>query len=167
MSDQQQYGTAPWQRQTATWPPQAPGLSPADAERSRRHRTMIGVVLLVFAAFALFAAGLQALLLNKGTLDEDTSLEVLITAVGYVVEALLYTGFGIWNLAARKGTARGPLIGAIVIAGLALIMIGINAIQAAGLHGSVSIAGLGFNVLVISRAVIALRLKPMPAQQLH
>ena len=158
--------------QAASWLPPAPGtLSAQDAEKSRKWRTLIGISSILLAAFAAFFAVMEVLLLNgaakeyagyDGVPQALTAVAVL-TSAAYGLGALAYLGVGIWNLVLRRTISPAPLIGAIVLAGIAVLLIAISLAQSTADGRAPQFGGLVLNTLVISRAIIILRLKKVTA----
>lgn len=158
--------------QAASWLPPAPGtLSAQDAEKSRKWRTLIGISSILLAAFAAFFAVMEVLLLNgaakeyagyDGVPQALTAVAVL-TSAAYGLGAPAYLGVGIWNLVLRRTISPAPLIGAIVLAGIAVLLIAISLAQSTADGRAPQFGGLALNTLVISRAIIILRLKKATA----
>lgn len=136
-------------------------VSSLEMKRSRSLRTTIGVSSLILTAAAVFYAGLDLSLLDRFT--GAAAAVFAASAGGYAVGAVAYLGIGIWVLATRKTASKGPLIAAAVIAGIVvvLLLLGLVASTAAG---SVPRFGtLGLNLLMLMRAITALRILPVAA----
>jgi len=154
--------------QAASWLPPAPGtLSAQDAEKSRKSRTLIGISSILLAAFAAFFAVMEVLLLNGaakeyagyGGVPQELTDVAILSSAAYGLGALAYLGVGIWNLALRRTISSAPLIGAIVLAGIAVLLIAISLAESTADGRTPQFGGLALNALVISRAIIVLRLK--------
>lgn len=163
---------------TSSLPTSSPGLRsqdkgsspPVDHEKSQRWRLVLGCSSLFLALFSGFYAyenisavmhAVMTVRASGGYIPENAmSLAIAIIAV-FCVLALAYVGVGIWNIAARRSTAKSPLIAAIILAAAASILIVIY--MATKSTGGFQIGGLGLNALIISRAAIVLRMKKTPA----
>ena len=136
-------------------------VSSLELRRSGSLRTTIGVSCLILTAAAVFYTVLDLSLL--GHFSGAAAAVLAISAAGYAVGAAAYLGIGIWVLVTRKATSKAPLIAAAVIAGIAVILL-LLGLAAATAAGSVPRFGaLALNLLVLMRAITALRVRPVPA----
>lgn len=159
------------------WPAQPSGpwsvvetLSPQDAEKSRRWRLVLGCSSLFLALFSGFYAytnivsvirAVKAVGASGGYVSQSAmALAVAIIGI-FCVFAIAYAGIGAWNIAARRSTAKSPLIGAIILAAAAFVLIVVY--MATKSTGGYQMGGLGLNALIVSRAAIVLRMKKTPA----
>ncbi|NUP74433.1 MAG: hypothetical protein HOQ07_07270, partial [Sinomonas sp.] len=70
-------------RRSPAWAAAAPvGLSPQDADRSRKWRTLIGVSSLILGAFAAFYAGLSVIALDRAGRGLAVALAVTVGIYG-------------------------------------------------------------------------------------
>ncbi|MDP9226609.1 MAG: hypothetical protein M3P18_22770 [Actinomycetota bacterium] len=145
-------------------------LSSWDAEKSQRWRLVLGCSSLFLALFSGFyayeniSAVMHAVMTvgASGGYIPESAMSLAIAIIGvFCVLALAYVGVGIWNIGARRSTAKSPLIAAIILAAAASILIVIY--MATKSTGGFQIGGLGLNALIISRAAIVLRMKKAPA----
>ncbi|MEA5454027.1 hypothetical protein SPF06_04750 [Sinomonas sp. JGH33] len=146
----------------APWPPSTilvtPGLSEADAKRSRRWRTVIGVALILTGLAAGGIAALQAL--NVGGFGDDDPLVAMAVAGYNVILGLVLIGFGVWNLAARRTLQRGPLIAAAIVSGIQIVVGAFNLIDFAVSSGRFPpLGGIIVQIVILRQAIVLLRLK--------
>lgn len=179
MSEQQ--GPRPWPPRAGLEPsdhwdpaeaplPAADGLSAEDAETSRRWRLVLGISSVVlglasgFYAFTNIVAvvgATRAIEANGGYVPQGAmAMAVAIIAI-FGVLALGYAVVGIWNIVVRQGTSAAPLAAAIVIAGIASILIVLYMVSAASI--GLQAVGLALNALIIGRAIRLLRMKKAAA----
>lgn len=111
----------------------SPADLPADAVvqdpgKARKGRTSIGIGLIVFSVitaagyfwlYSMYGSELEALT------DAERSVEVGLIAFN-ILYFLALAGVGIWNIVARRGASKLPLIAALVVAGLALTFTAFN-----------------------------------------
>lgn len=175
MSEQQsprpwppQSGLGPWQQWNA---PEgslaAPNrLSPEDTETSRRWRLVLGISSLVLALASGFYAftntvavvsATRAIEAEGGYVPQGAMAMAIAVIVIFGVLALAYAAIGIWNVLAREATSAAPLIAAIVVSGIALILIVLYMISTASI--GLQAVGLALNALIIGRAIRVLRMK--------
>ena len=164
--DQQSSHQQPWLSGPG---PEVEILSPADDEKSQRGRLILGCSSLFLALFSGFYAymdistvirAMNTAATTGGYIPADAMNHAIAIIAVLCVLALAYIGVGIWNIVARRSTAKSPLIAAIVLAAAALILI---VVYMATKSTGFQIGGLGLNALIISRAAIVLRLKKVPA----
>lgn len=167
--DQQSSYQQPWTAQPSGPWRAAAMLSPQDAEKSRRWRLVLGCTSLFLALFSGFYAyrnvasvidATNAVGASGGYISESAmALAVAIIGVFFVF-AVAYAGIGTWNIAARRSTAKSPLIAAIILAAAAFVLIVVY--MATKSTGGFQISGLGLNALIFFRAAIVLRMKKAP-----
>lgn len=155
------------------WPAQPSGpqrpvgmLSPQDAQKSQRWRLILGCTSLALALFTGFYAftNIASVIRAKNAVEAsggyvpESAMTIAFAIIGvFCFLAIAYTGIGAWNIAARRSTAKSPLIAAIILAATAFILIVVNMTTKS--TGGTQISGLGLNALILSRALIVLRLK--------
>ncbi|MDQ4504621.1 hypothetical protein [Sinomonas sp. ASV322] len=145
-------------------------LAPADARKSRIWRAILGssaVLLGLLAAFYAYTniaavIGATAAIEAHGGYVPQGAMTAAASIIGvFCLLAVGYVGIGTWNIIARNSTARGPLIGAIIIGAIGLILVVVNI--ASRSTGGTQFGSLALNVLIIVRAAVILRMKKVPA----
>lgn len=145
-------------------------LSPADDAKSQRWRLILGCSSVVlgllsgFYAYTDISVVIRAMNMaatTGGYIPGSAMSHVIGIIAVFCVLALAYVGVGIWNIVARRSTAKSPLIAAIVLAAAALILIVLY--MSTKSPGGVEYSALGLNALIISRCVIVMRMKKVPA----
>ncbi|MGY3567443.1 hypothetical protein [Sinomonas sp. RB5] len=168
--DQQPPHQQPWPAQPAAPWPAAGSLLPQDAEKSRRWRLVLGCSSLFLALASGFYAsiniasviGARRAIEAAGRYVPASAMALAAAIIGvFCLLALAYAGIGAWNIAARRSTAKAPLIAAIVLAGAAFVLIVFY--MATRSTGGFQLGGLALNALIVSRAVTILRMKKTPA----
>jgi hypothetical protein len=167
--DQHSSYQQPWTAQLSG-PSRAAGLlSPQDAEKSRRWRLVLGCTALFLALFSGFYAYVNIAAVIRATnavgasggYISESAMALAVAIIGVLcVLAIAYAGIGAWNIAARRSTAKSPLIAAIILAATAFVLIVVY--MATKSTGGFQISGLGLNALIFSRAAIVLRMKKAP-----
>ncbi|WP_138444628.1 hypothetical protein [Sinomonas susongensis] len=146
------------------------GLSPEDAEASRRWRVVVGISSLVLALACGFYAftntiavvsATRAIEAAGGSVPQSAMAMAVAIIVVFGLLALGYAVIGIWNIVARTATSAAPLVAAIVLAGISLVLTVLYMLST----GSIGLqaVGLALNALVIVRAVRLLRMKKAAA----
>lgn len=136
-------------------------LSSLEMKRSRSLRTTVGVSCLILTAGAVFYAGLDVSLL--GRFSGATDMLFAASAAVYAVGAAAYLGIGIWLLVTRKTTSKAPLITAAAVAGVAVVLLLLGLVTSPAGNHAPQYASLGLNLLMIIRAIMALRIRPVPS----
>ncbi|MBT2533272.1 hypothetical protein J7E83_14315 [Arthrobacter sp. ISL-48] len=136
-------------------------LSSLETKRSRSLRTTVGVSCLILTAGAVFYTGLDLSLL--GRFSGATDMVFAESAAGYAVGAAAYLGVGIWVLAARKTTSKAPLIAAVAVGGIAAVLLLLGLVTSPAANHAPHYGSLAVNLLMIMRAITALRIRPAPA----
>lgn len=136
-------------------------LSSLEMKRSRSLRTTVGVSCLILTAGAVFYAGLDMSLL--GRFSGATDMVFAASAAGYAVAAAAYLGIGIWLLVTRKMTSKAPLIAAAAVAGIAAVLLLLGLVTSPAGNHVPQYGSLALNLLMIMRAIMALRIRPVPA----
>lgn len=145
-------------------------LSPVDDAKSQRWRLILGCSSVVLGLLSGFYAytdisvvirAMNTAAATGGYIPVSAMSQVIAIIAVFSVLALAYVGVGIWNIVARRSTAKSPLIAAIVLAAAALILIVVY--MSTKSPGGVEYSALGLNALIISRCVIVMRMKKVPA----
>lgn len=132
-----------------------------EMKRSRSLRTTVGVSCLILTAGAVFYTGLDLSLL--GRFSGATDMVFAASAAVYGVGAATYLGIGIWVLVTRKTTSKAPLIAAAAVAGIAAALLLLGLVTSTAANHAPQYGGLAVNLLMIMRAITALRIRPVPA----
>ncbi|WP_369045801.1 hypothetical protein [Sinomonas sp. P10A9] len=152
--------------------PVAMQLRPEDAGKSERWRLVLGCSAAILALLAGYYAYLNIAgvmravgsIQGRGGTVAPGSLAVALAIIGaYCLMALGYAAVGTWNIVQRRSTARAPLVTAIVVGSIGLVLTLAEVITSGIAGHPTHIAGIGLSALIIGRAVIVLRIKPVPA----
>lgn len=150
--------------------PEVEILSPVDDAKSQRWRLVLGCSSVFLGLMSGFYAytNISGLIRVMDTVARSggyipgaaMSRAIAIIAV-FCVLALAYVGAGIWNIVARNSTSKPPLIAAIGLTVAASVLIVLYMTTKS--PGGIEYSALGLNALIISRCVIVMRMKKVPA----
>lgn len=136
-------------------------LSSLEMKRARSLRTTVGISCMILTAAAAFYTFLDISLLGRFT--GAMAAVFSASAAGYGIGAVAYLGTGIWVFATRKTTSKAPLIAAAVVAGISAVVLLLGLATTTAASRVPHYGSLAVNLLVIMRAITALRIRPVPA----